>query len=78
MVSGVSLAYEGVDWAVAMSSAQRELSLAFLGLISEGRKEEVEDPGVNGHDGGYVNDERAWCWHDQCEGLSRIISGIWS
>ncbi|KAJ1311888.1 hypothetical protein OPQ81_010347 [Rhizoctonia solani] len=49
----------------AMACAQRELSLGFLGVISEGPKhdhtEETEEKGK------YLNDDRACCWKDGCE-----------
>jgi hypothetical protein len=51
-----------------MACAHRELSLGFLGVVSEGPKQE------NGHEKEveervkYLNDEGAWCWKDGCEG----------
>ncbi|KAB5591514.1 hypothetical protein CTheo_5021 [Ceratobasidium theobromae] len=64
-----------------MSGAQRELSMAFLGLISEGNKDkndEHEDSGLNGHASidRCVNDEGAWCWHDQCEDCLQMTKGL--
>ncbi|CAE6354649.1 unnamed protein product [Rhizoctonia solani] len=50
-----------------MACAHRELSLGFLGVVSEGPKQE------NGHEkeveerAKYLNDEGAWCWKDGCE-----------
>ncbi|KAG8683235.1 hypothetical protein FRC11_013800, partial [Ceratobasidium sp. 423] len=45
-----------------MACAQRELSLGFLGVVSEGSKREEEEEKER-----YLNDEGACCWKDGCE-----------
>ncbi|CAE6498616.1 unnamed protein product [Rhizoctonia solani] len=49
-----------------MACAQRELSLGFLGVVSEGPKHEYQEEEKEEKDK-YLNDEGAWCWKDGCE-----------
>ncbi|KAF8597785.1 hypothetical protein BDV93DRAFT_479145 [Ceratobasidium sp. AG-I] len=63
----------------AMSKAQRNLSLAFLSLITEGQDSHQtsaeEDDSI--HEApGYLNDELAWCWHDGCEECLQMTKAL--
>ncbi|CAE6406025.1 unnamed protein product [Rhizoctonia solani] len=49
-----------------MACAQRELSLGFLGVVSEGSKHE-SDQVEEKQEKKYLNDQGAWCWKDGCE-----------
>ncbi|KAH7345433.1 hypothetical protein B0J17DRAFT_639871 [Rhizoctonia solani] len=49
-----------------MACAQRELSLGFLGVVSEGPKHEHQEEEKEEKER-YLNDEGAWCWKDGCE-----------
>ncbi|CAE6464701.1 unnamed protein product [Rhizoctonia solani] len=49
-----------------MACAQRELSLGFLGVVSEGPKHEYQEEEKEEKDK-YLNDEGTWCWKDECE-----------
>ncbi|CEL60321.1 Sorting nexin-33 OS=Xenopus laevis GN=snx33 PE=2 SV=1 [Rhizoctonia solani AG-1 IB] len=59
-----------------MACANRELSLGFLGVVSEGPKQE------NGHEKEaeekekYLNDEGSWCWKDGCEACMHTTSAV--
>lgn len=62
---------------LAMSNAQRNLSLAFLSLITEDQDShqthrDENEPTLEAP--GYMNDELAWCWHDGCEGTFFLLS----
>ncbi|CAE6444702.1 unnamed protein product [Rhizoctonia solani] len=57
-----------------MACAQRELSLGFLGVVSEGPKHENEreHEEQEKEKEKYLNDEGVWCWKDGCEDSSEF------
>ncbi|CAE6478129.1 unnamed protein product [Rhizoctonia solani] len=54
-----------------VACAQRELSLGFLGLVSQGPSKHEEE-----EKGRYLNDEGACCWKDGCEGCLHTTKAV--
>ncbi|KAF8889661.1 hypothetical protein BD779DRAFT_1611017 [Infundibulicybe gibba] len=52
---------------VEMSKAERLLSYSLLSLITE------EEEQYNPKDKGLLNDDGAWCWRENCKGITRLL-----